>query len=138
MSRDQQQEKYVRMTTRPVGSLVTELAVPSIVSMLVTAFYNLADTFFVGQINTQSVAALGIVFSYMALIQSIAFYFGQGSGNFISRALGARRTGDAEEMAAVGFFSQHAGDHFPVRVLHRLLFGQFTLLLHGAHQAVVM
>ena len=105
MSRDQQQEKYVRMTTRPVGSLVTELAVPSIVSMLVTAFYNLADTFFVGQINTQSVAALGIVFSYMALIQSIAFYFGQGSGNFISRALGARRTGDAEEMAAVGFFS---------------------------------
>ena len=100
-----QQAKFEMMTTRPVGPLVTSLALPSIVSMLVTALYNLADTYFVGQINTQSVAALGIVFSYMTLIQAFAFYFGQGSGNFISRALGARRTGDAAGMAAVGFFS---------------------------------
>ena len=100
-----QQQKFEMMTTRPVGPLVTSLAIPAMVSMLVTAFYNLADTFFIGQINTQSVAALGIVFSYMTLIQAIAFYFGQGSGNFISRALGARRTEDAAEMAAVGFFS---------------------------------
>lgn len=93
------------MTTRPVGGLVTSLAIPSIVSMLVSGIYNLADTFFIGRINTQSVAALGIVFSYMALIQAIAFYFGQGSGNFISRALGARKTGEAAVMASVGFFS---------------------------------
>ena len=105
MSADLQKEKYERMTTAPVGRLVTSLAVPSIVSMLVSGVYNLADTFFIGQINTQSVAALGIVFSYMALIQAIAFYFGQGSGNFISRALGSRRTEQASRMAAVGFFS---------------------------------
>ena len=98
-------EKYVRMTTRPVGSLVTKLAIPSIVSMLVSGIYNLADTFFIGQINTQSVAALGIVFSYMVLIQSVAIFFGQGSGNYISRALGRRETADAEEMAAVGLVS---------------------------------
>ena len=105
MSADLQKAKYEKMTTAPVGRLVTSLAVPSIVSMLVSGIYNLADTFFVGQINTQSVAALGIVFSYMALIQAIAFYFGQGSGNFISRALGSRRTEQASTMAAVGFFS---------------------------------
>ena len=105
MSQDLQQEKFIRMTTAPVGRLVTSLAIPSIVSMLVSGIYNLADTFFVGQINTQSVAALGIVFSYMSLIQAIAFYFGQGSGNFISRALGRRQTGEAATMAAVGFFS---------------------------------
>lgn len=98
-------EKYVRMTTRPVGKLVTKMAVPSIVSMLVSGIYNLADTFFIGQINTQSVAALGIVFSYMVLIQSVAIFFGQGSGNYISRALGRRETADAEEMAAVGLIS---------------------------------
>ena len=105
MEKDLQQAKFIRMTTRPVGPLVTSLAIPSVISMLVTGFYNLADTFFVGQINTQSVAALGIVFSYMALIQAIAFYFGQGSGNFISRALGSRKTEEAADMAAVGFFS---------------------------------
>ena len=72
-----QHKKYVEMTTVPVGTLVTRLAIPSIVSMLVSGIYNLADTFFVGQINTQSVAALGIVFSYMTLVQAIAFFFGQ-------------------------------------------------------------
>ena len=105
MTADLQKEKFIRMTTAPVGHLVSSLAVPSIISMLVSGIYNLADTFFVGRINTQSVAALGIVFSYMALIQAIAFYFGQGSGNFISRALGSRHTDEAERMAAVGFFS---------------------------------
>ena len=101
----QQDAKFIRMTTRPVGRLVTAMAVPSIVSMLVSGIYNLAETFFIGQINTQSVAALGIVFSYMVLIQSVAIFFGQGSGNFISRALGRRQVGDAEEMAAVGLIS---------------------------------
>ena len=105
MSADLQKEKNVKMTTAPVGRLVSSLAVPSMVSMLVSGIYNLADTFFVGQIDTQSVAALGIVFSYMALIQAIAFYFGQGSGNFISRALGGRHPEQAGRMAAVGFFS---------------------------------
>ena len=100
-----QDAKFIRMTTRPVGGLVTAMAVPSIVSMLVSGIYNLADTFFIGQINTQSVAALGIVFSYMVLIQSVAIFFGQGSGNYISRALGRREVADAEEMAAVGLIS---------------------------------
>lgn len=105
MKKNLQQEKFIKMTTAPVGRLVTKMAVPSIIGMLVTGIYNIADTFFIGHINTQSVAALGIVFSYMALIQSIAFYFGQGSGNFISRALGRQKTDEAEQMVAVGFFS---------------------------------
>ena len=100
-----QDAKFVRMTTRPVGRLVTAMALPSIVSMLVSGIYNLADTFFIGQINTPSVAALGIVFSYMVLVQSVAIFFGQGSGNYISRALGRREIADAEEMAAVGLIS---------------------------------
>ena len=101
----QQDTKFVRMTTQPVGRLVTAMAIPSIVSMLVSGIYNLADTFFIGQINTPSVAAMGIVYAYMVLIQSLAIFFGQGSGNYISRALGRRETVDAEEMAAVGLGS---------------------------------
>lgn len=100
-----QHDKFVKMTTEPVGRLVTQMAIPSIVSMLVSGIYNLADTYFVGQTNTQSVASLGIVFSYMALIQAIAMFFGQGSGNFISRALGRQETQQAGVMASVGFLS---------------------------------
>lgn len=99
-----QEEKVNYMTTKAVPPLICELAVPTIISMLVTAFYNMADTFFVGKINTQSTAAVGIVFTVMALIQSCGFFFGHGTGNYISRKLGAREYKDAEVMAATGFF----------------------------------
>lgn len=102
---NQRDAKYEKMTTQPVGRLVCEMAVPSMVCMLATGFYNVVDTFFVGKIDTQSTAALGIVFVYMTLLQAVSFFFGQGSGNFISRALGARQYEQAEEMAATGFFS---------------------------------
>ncbi len=67
----QQEEKYIYMTKTPVPRLIGELAVPTIISMLVTSFYNMADTFFVGKINTQSTAAVGVVFSVTALIQAL-------------------------------------------------------------------
>ena len=100
-----QENKYLRMTTEPVKKLVGELAIPSIVSMLISSVYNIVDTFFVGRLDTQSTAALGVVFSYMAFIQAMAFFFGQGAGNFISRSLGGRNFKGAEQMAAVGFLS---------------------------------
>ena len=99
-----QEEKVNYMTTKHVPSLICELAVPTIISMLVTAFYNMADTFFVGKLNTQSTAAVGIVFTVMALIQAFGFFYGQGSGNYISRKLGAREYDDAAVMVSTGFF----------------------------------
>ena len=98
------QDKFTRMTTAPIPGLVTRLAVPTIISMLVTAFYNMADTFFVGRIGTSASAAVGVVFSLMAIIQACGFFFGHGSGNYISRALGAHDDMRAARMAATGFF----------------------------------
>ena len=81
------------------------MAVPTIISMLITSLYNIADTFFVGHINTQSTAAIGITFTAMFLMQAIGFFFGHGSGNYISRELGAKRHDNARNMASMGFFS---------------------------------
>ena len=99
-----QEEKYIQMTTTPIPKLVCSLAVPTIISMLVTSFYNMADTFFVGKLDTQSTAAVGIVFSVMAIIQAVGFFFGHGSGNYISRKLGSKELEDASAMAANGFY----------------------------------
>lgn len=99
------EEKRIYMTEQPVNKLVCRLAVPTILSMMITSFYNMADTFFVGKINTQSTAAVGVVFSLMAIIQAIGFLFGHGSGNFISRQLGAGNMEEAEKMSSVGFFT---------------------------------
>ena len=100
-----QDRKFILMTTHPVSKLVLRLAVPSIITMMITAIYNMADTFYVAGIDVQSPAAVGVVFSYMAFIQAIAFFFGQGSANYISRALGARNREGALLIASTGFFT---------------------------------
>lgn len=97
--------KFQQMTQAPVEKLVCKLAVPTIISMLISALYNMADTFFVGKIGTSATAAVGVVFSLMAVIQAIGFFFGHGSGNYISRKLGAQDVKAAEGMASTAFFS---------------------------------
>ena len=101
-----QEEKYIQMTQRPIGRTICRLAVPCIISMLVTSFYNMADTFFVGMLKSNAATgAVGVVFSMMAIIQAVGFFFGQGSGNYISRMLGKKHYEEASTMAANGFFS---------------------------------
>lgn len=103
---DEQEQKFHKMTQPPVQKLICQLAFPCIISMLVTSFYNMADTFFVGMLNnTSATGAVGVVFSLMAIIQAVGFFFGHGSGNYISRELGKRNYDEASNMAATGFFS---------------------------------
>ncbi len=103
---DPQEKKFRDMTEPPVERLICRLAVPCIISMLVTSFYNMADTFFVGQLKSNpATGAVGVAFSMMSIIQAVGFFFGQGSGTYISRALGKKEYREAGEMAATGFFS---------------------------------
>ncbi|MBR6615173.1 MAG: MATE family efflux transporter [Lachnospiraceae bacterium] len=99
------EERYTMMIETPVNKLIPKLAVPTIISMLVTSIYNMADTFFVSQISTSASAAVGIIFSIMAMIQALGFTLGMGSGNCISRTLGSRDDERAERIAATGFIT---------------------------------
>ncbi|MDR0452573.1 MAG: MATE family efflux transporter [Treponema sp.] len=105
MSGAQQDEKYLKMTTGPVGPLITGLAIPSAVIMLISALYNSADTYFVSFLGTSATAATGVAFPLMAVIQAVGFFFGHGSGNYIARELGSRNRTNAAKMAATAFFS---------------------------------
>lgn len=97
-------DNYTFLTTAPVHRVILTMAIPTIISMLVTSLYNMVDTYFVGKINTQCTAAVGVSFSMMAIIQAVGFFCGHGSGNYISQKLGAKQTEDAAIMAATGFF----------------------------------
>lgn len=99
------EEKFKQMTEAKISTLVSKMAIPTIISMLITTFYNMADTYFVGRLNTNATAAVGIVFPLMAIIQACGFFFGHGSGNYISKKLGQKETDDATKMAATAFFS---------------------------------
>lgn len=103
-SNTSQDEKYRMMTEAPIPGLIGRLAVPTIISMLITSFYNMADTFFVGRIGTSATAAVGVAFPLMAVIQALGFFCGHGSGNSISRRLGSKDADAAGQLAATGFF----------------------------------
>ena len=94
------QDRYKMLTETPVPQLICRLAVPTIITMLITGLYNSVDTYFVGQISTQATAAVGLAFSVMSVIQALGFFCGQGSGNYLSRMLGAGRKKEACDMAA--------------------------------------
>lgn len=78
------------------------LAVPTIISMLITAIYNAADTYFVSSFGESAIAGVSVVMSYMAIVQAFGFFFGHGSGNYISKALGAKDNQKAEQIAVTG------------------------------------
>ena len=107
MNRAQTAEgKLQQMLLTPIPRLVVSLSVPTIISMLITALYNMADTYFVGLIgNPSATAAVGVCLPLMAILQAVGFMFGHGSGNYIARALGAKDMDNARIMAATGFFS---------------------------------
>lgn len=94
-----------KMTTQPIPRLIATLAVPTMISMLITSIYNMADTFFVSQLGTSATGAVGIVFSLMAIIQAVGFTLGIGSGSLISRLLGANHHQKAEVIASTGFYA---------------------------------
>lgn len=91
------------MTQTPVSSLIPRLAVPTIISMLVSSIYNMADTYFVSQIGTSASGAVGVVFSIMAIIQAVGFTIGMGGGILASRALGAKDKDRADTLVTMSF-----------------------------------
>ncbi|MVB09785.1 Multidrug export protein MepA [Caprobacter fermentans] len=98
-------KQFEKMTQTPVPRLICSLAGPTMVSMLISAAYNLADTYFVSQLGTSATGAVGVVFSLMAIIQAVGFMLGMGSGGVISRYLGEKRNPEATQAASTAFFT---------------------------------
>ena len=98
--KEKEDAQYQKMTQTPIYKLIPTLAVPTIISMLATALYNMADTYFVSKLGTSASGAVGILFSMMALIQAVGFTIGMGSGTQISRLLGKKKQEYAEAVSA--------------------------------------
>ena len=97
--------QYIKMIETPMPKLVISLAVPTVVSMLVTNIYNMADTFFVSRLGTSASGAIGIISTLSLILLTIGLTFGHGAGSVISRALGKRDTNTADRLASTSFFT---------------------------------
>lgn len=100
-----QEQQYRRMTEAPVKPLIIKLAIPTIITMLVTSIYNMADTYFVSTLGKSVSGAVGVVFSLMAIIQAIGFTLGMGAGSIVSRALGVKDGERASRFGSVSLFT---------------------------------
>ena len=96
--------QFRKMTETPVSRLIATLAVPTVISMMITMIYNAADTYFVSKIGVSASGATGIVFSLMAILQAFGFMYGHGAGSIISRKLGAKEIEAARVYCTSAFF----------------------------------
>lgn len=98
------QLQFKKMTETPVNKLIFSLSIPTVISMLITMIYNMADTFFVSKISVSASGATGIVFSLMAVFQAFGFMYGQGAGSNVSRRLGAKDVDSAIKYCSTAFY----------------------------------
>ena len=122
------------LLNQPVKRVIPRLAIPTIISMLITSIYNMADTFFVSQISTAASGAVGVTFSAMALIQALAFTIGMGCSTNMSRALGRGDTEEARRFVSLAFFTA-LGVGMVISVLGVSLIGPIVRFL-GATETI--
>lgn len=98
-------QRHFRMGNEPIKKVIFTLAVPSVISMLITSIYNMADTFFVSQLGTSASGAVGIVMPLMMSIAAAGMTLGMGSSSYISRLLGRHDTQRANETLNTALFT---------------------------------
>lgn len=100
-----EREQYEKMTKTPIPKLIISLGIPTMLNMMVTSLYNMADTLFVSGLGDQATGAVSVVLSLMSIIQAIGFTLGMGAGSIVSSLLGKRKQREADEVASSSFFA---------------------------------
>lgn len=104
MTEENVKKQYNKMMNTSIPKLVTEMALPAVISMMITVIYNTADTYFVAQIDSDASAAVGIVYTIMAVIQAVGYGLCMGAGSLVSRMLGKKENDRANMYASSAFF----------------------------------
>ena len=105
MMSEKERLQYEKLVLTPVEKLIPKLAVPTIISMMITMIYNLVDAYFVGKLGTSASAAIGIVLGVQSIIQAFGFMLGHGAGSQISVHLGQGDRDAADRLLSTAFFT---------------------------------
>ncbi len=127
-SSDRINAHFRKMTETNVAKLIVVLGIPTIISMLITNIYNLADTYFVGTLGKSEQGATGVLFTLQCIIQAVAFMMGHGSGVNVSANL-ARRDVDKASKYATGAFTFGMFMGFVLMVFGLIFITPFMYLL---------
>ena len=104
-AKEQERRQYQKMIGTPIPKLIISLGIPTMLNMMVTSLYNMADMLFVSGLGDQATGAVNVVLSLMSIIQAIGFTLGMGSGALVSRLLGKRMQKEADEVFSTAFYT---------------------------------
>ena len=109
MQRITSELQHKKMTETPIKRLLISLSLPSVINMLLSSVYNMADTYFVTSLGDCAIAGVGVVFSIQSLIQAVGFGVAMGGSSIVSRKLGEKDNAAANKFASssivMGLFS---------------------------------
>ncbi|AVQ47720.1 MATE family efflux transporter [Clostridium botulinum] len=112
-----------------------KLGIPMVVSMLVTALYNVVDTYFVSNLGTQQSGAVSVSFPLSFYFSGVGLTFGVGAASYISRLLGAKKSKEANQVASIAFYT--AGIIGFVLMIIFLVFVEKILIFMGATETIL-
>ncbi len=122
--------------TMPVPQALAAMAVPTIISQLITLIYNMVDAFFIGQTgNSFMVAAISLTLTLVIMLTSLSNLFGVGGGSLTARLMGVSQDEEARRVSAFSVYGAVA-----VALAYSLLIGVFMnplLYFLGASEATI-
>lgn len=130
-----QNPRIMMMEKGDITKTLFKLGIPMVISMLVTALYNVVDTYFVSNLGTQQSGAVSIAFPISLYFSGLGLTFGVGAASYISRLLGAKKIKEANRVASVAFYT--AGIIGMVLMIILLLFTEQVLISMGATETIL-
>lgn len=96
--------KLILLSSAPIPKALMALGFPIMIGMLINAFYNLADAYFVGGLGERQMGAISVVFPLGQVVVGLGLMFGNGAASYLSRLLGRKDLATANQVASTALY----------------------------------
>lgn len=100
-----QSKKMELLSSTSIPKALLAMGIPTMVGMLVNAFYNLVDAYFVGGLGESQTGAISVVYPLGQVVVGLGLLFGNGAASYISRLLGRGDKENADKVASTALYS---------------------------------
>lgn len=130
-----QSKKMELLGSTSIPKALLAMGIPTMIGMLVNAFYNLVDAYFVGGLGESQMGAISVVYPLGQVVVGLGLLFGNGAASYISRLLGRGDKENADKVASTALYSSVSVG--AVIIIISRVFLHPTLKLLGATDSIL-